>query len=58
MNLTLICFLKVTELLSCFVDAHFTHITLSNEAQEIIADLLQIVESQVFKKKKKKSKKF
>lgn len=40
-------FLQVTELLSCFVDAHFTHITLSNEAQEIIADLLQMVESQV-----------
>ena len=39
--------LKVTELLSCFVDAHFTHITLSSEAQEIIADLLQMVESQV-----------
>ncbi len=39
--------LKIIELFSSFVDAHFTHITLSNKAQEIIADVLQLIESQV-----------
>jgi hypothetical protein len=39
--------IKVIELFSSFVDAHFTHITLSNKAQEIIADVLQLIETQV-----------
>jgi hypothetical protein len=39
--------MKVVELFCCLVDAHFTHITLSTKAQEIIADVLQLIETQV-----------
>lgn len=39
--------LQITDLFSCFVDAHFTHITLSNKSQEIIADVLQLIENQL-----------
>jgi hypothetical protein len=39
--------LQITDLFCCFVDAHFTHITLSTRAQEIIADVLQSIENQL-----------
>ena len=39
--------LQVVSLFCCFVDAHFTHITLSGKAQELIADALQLIETQV-----------
>lgn len=39
--------LQVVDLFCCFVDAHFTHITLSTKAQEIIADALQLIETQL-----------
>lgn len=38
---------QTVDLFSCFVDAHFTHITLSSKAQEIIADVLQLIETQL-----------
>jgi hypothetical protein len=40
--------------LSCFIYAHFTHITLATEAQEIIAEFSRIIETQVTKKIVKK----
>ena len=40
--------LKVVDLFCCFVDAHFTHIALSGKAQELIADALQLIETQVY----------
>jgi len=39
--------LQLTDLFSCFVDAHFTHITLSAESQEIVADVLQMIDAQL-----------
>lgn len=39
--------LQIIELFSSFVDVHFTHITLSSRAQEIVADVLQLIESQL-----------
>ena len=39
--------LQVIDLFSSLVDAHFTHITLSSKAQETIADVLQLIETQV-----------
>lgn len=39
--------LQVVSLFCCFVDAHFTHITLSGKAQELIADALQLIETQL-----------
>jgi hypothetical protein len=41
--------------LGCFIDAHFTHITVATEAQEIIADLSQIIETQVSKAHKREA---
>jgi hypothetical protein len=38
---------QVVDLFCCFVDAHFTHITLSGKGQELIADALQLIETQV-----------
>jgi len=42
---------QVVDLFCCFVDAHFTHITLSDKGQELIADALQLIETQVIIKK-------
>jgi len=39
--------LQTVDLFCCFVDAHFTHITLSSKAQELIADALQLIETQL-----------
>jgi len=39
--------LQVIDLFSSLVDAHFTHITLSSKAQETIAEVLQLIETQV-----------
>ncbi|CAF0734687.1 unnamed protein product [Brachionus calyciflorus] len=39
--------LQITDLFSCFVDAHFTHITLSTKSQEVIAEVLQLIENQL-----------
>lgn len=39
--------LQITDLFSSLVDAHFTHITLSIKAQEIVADVLQLIENQL-----------
>jgi len=39
--------LQLTDLFSCFVDAHFSHITLSVESQEIVADVLQMIDAQL-----------
>lgn len=43
--------IKVVDLFCCFVDAHFTHITLSSKAQELIADALQLIETRVINTK-------
>lgn len=39
--------IQITDLLCSFVDAHFTHITLTPKAQEIIADILSLIETQL-----------
>lgn len=38
---------KIVDLFACFIDAHFTHITLLPVAQEIVLDSLQLIETQV-----------
>jgi hypothetical protein len=39
--------LQISNVLGCFVDAHFTHITLSDRAQEIVADVLILIQMQL-----------